>query len=298
MSSTKWIQGVVISLSLLLGACGGGDGDSGRDDAPDLARDTDNVSPKVDSFDATPAAVKMGDAVTFGWSVSDSDNDSLTCKLDVDADGTDDYTISNCANNTSQTHAYVQAGDYQVRLTVFDGVNAAVQRSVPVTVSSSATVIGAGGDSISVLRLAGNDAATFGGEFELTEYAYRKNIGGSTEILSAGTDGTIEFVLITYGEVVNDSYIPPADVILLNIFTDEALVGISMRVDINGQTWNYVTDGCGPNINGLLCESIVFDSANRKIILNNVAVHPSGSGQATGVLTMDGEVKWSVGDEG
>ncbi len=77
----------------------------------------------------------MGGSATFSWSVSDTEGDTLTCLLDVDGDGSDDYTINDCANNSSQAHAYATSGDYTVRLTVGDGLNS-VQQTLLLTVKS------------------------------------------------------------------------------------------------------------------------------------------------------------------
>ena len=226
MSSVKWVQGVVMSLSLLLGACGGGGGgggDSDGDDTPNSAptaaitspmdggvysessnniaftgtgsdsedgtlsgaslewyssadgalgtgtmasatlstgshtislKVTDsagkddtatimvtiNAPPVIGIVEVAPTNVNIGTSTTFSWNITDADgSDTLTCSLDVDADGTDDYTITDCASNTSQTHTYTQAGDYQARLTVSDGVNTAVQQNVSMTVTDAGT---------------------------------------------------------------------------------------------------------------------------------------------------------------
>ncbi len=97
--------------------------------------------PEITRFSATPEAPKTSSSMSFDWDVSDADGDTLTCKLDVDGDGTDDYTINDCVSNTSQAHTYTQAGVYQVRLTVEDGMNAPVQTSIELTVSSVPLVI-------------------------------------------------------------------------------------------------------------------------------------------------------------
>ncbi|HHI91893.1 MAG TPA: DUF11 domain-containing protein, partial [Gammaproteobacteria bacterium] len=223
MSSVKWVQGVAISMSLLLAACGGGGGggdsegdtsnsaptaaitapaagsvypenssisfsgtgtdsedgaltdtalewSSSKDGAlgtgtplvvttlttgnhtitlkvTDSGGKTDmdtislvvNAAPLISSVTATPDSVSSGVQTTFNWSISDADDDTLTCGLDTDADGTDDYTIDDCANNTSQTHTYAQTGNYPVRLTVTDDINTEVQQTVNVTVTTPPT---------------------------------------------------------------------------------------------------------------------------------------------------------------
>ncbi len=102
---------------------------------------TNDAPPQIDSFNATPDVPKTNNAMTLSWAVSDTDSDTLTCKLDIDADGTNDYTVSDCTNNTSQTHTYTQAGTYKVRLSVEDGANSPVLTEIDLTVSSVPPVI-------------------------------------------------------------------------------------------------------------------------------------------------------------
>ena len=90
------IRGVLLLLVLTLTACSGG-GDDGGDD---------NSNPIIAGFTATPNPVLLGSETTFNWSVSDADSDTLTCQLDADGDGTDDYTIDDCAANSIQVHTY------------------------------------------------------------------------------------------------------------------------------------------------------------------------------------------------
>lgn len=79
-------------------------------------------APSVDNFDAT----QQGDTLTvdFNWTVSDPDGDTLECTLDVDGDGTADYTIADCAANTGQAHSYDTPDTYTATLEVSDGSNA------------------------------------------------------------------------------------------------------------------------------------------------------------------------------
>ena len=99
-----------------------------------------NTLPAFDSdFSATPNPTTAGSPVTFNWAVSDADGDTLTCSLDVDGDGTADYTISDCANTGSQAHTYATAGDYPAKLTVDDGNGGAVEQTVSMTVDPAAS---------------------------------------------------------------------------------------------------------------------------------------------------------------
>ncbi|HEB92242.1 MAG TPA: hypothetical protein ENI94_02000, partial [Gammaproteobacteria bacterium] len=94
-----------------------------------------NTQPVFDSdFSVTPNPVSAGSPVTFGWDVSDTDGDTLTCTLDIDGDNAVDHTISDCANTTSQAHTYATAGDYTAKLTVDDGNGGMVEQTVSLTV--------------------------------------------------------------------------------------------------------------------------------------------------------------------
>ncbi|VAW94450.1 hypothetical protein MNBD_GAMMA19-387, partial [hydrothermal vent metagenome] len=108
--------------------------DSGGATDTDTITITVNAAPVINNVTVTPASVGADMPVTVSWDIADAEGDTLICNLDVDADGSDDYTIDDCVNNTSQIHTYTQAGDYQIRLTIVDGVNAPVQQSASVTI--------------------------------------------------------------------------------------------------------------------------------------------------------------------
>ena len=46
---------------------------------------------------------------TFSWSVSDGHGDPVTCTLDVDDNGSVEYTIPNCQSTATQNHSYHDA---------------------------------------------------------------------------------------------------------------------------------------------------------------------------------------------
>jgi len=95
-----------------------------------------NNPPVINSFTATPTSGTAPLTVTFNWNVSDADGDTLTCYLDIDNDGTNDYTINDCANNTSKQHTYNTAGTYTAKLTVDDGNGGIDSKTVNVTVNA------------------------------------------------------------------------------------------------------------------------------------------------------------------
>jgi uncharacterized repeat protein (TIGR01451 family) len=80
-----------------------------------------NNPPEIDSFSLVPNPAFVNTAATFSWSVSDIDSDTLVCTLDVDNDGTLDYTINDCANTSSQARTFPVVGDYTATLTIDDG---------------------------------------------------------------------------------------------------------------------------------------------------------------------------------
>ena len=84
---------------------------------------TVSTPPIISEFTMLPSPAYAIVATTFYWQVSDADGDTLTCELDIDADGTNDYTIDDCANMASQGHTYATSGNYTARLTVSDGIS-------------------------------------------------------------------------------------------------------------------------------------------------------------------------------
>lgn len=92
--------------------------------------------------------------VTFHWNTSDSNNDELTCYLDINNDGETNYTLSDCANNNSQTHVFNIAGEYSARLVVDDGVLAPVERIIEFRVIPKlSTSVTANGPAVAGERL-------------------------------------------------------------------------------------------------------------------------------------------------
>ncbi|WP_456402818.1 PKD domain-containing protein [Persephonella sp.] len=79
-----------------------------------------NRSPIINSFTATPNSGVAPLTVDFSISVSDPDNDPLTCYIDTDNNGTDDITISNCRDNI-KSYTYSTPGSYKAVLKVSDG---------------------------------------------------------------------------------------------------------------------------------------------------------------------------------
>lgn len=83
----------------------------------------DNAPASIKAFAATPPVGKAPLNVTFMWNVENKNNHNLTCKLDVDNDGKDDYTIQACQAFTQQAHTYTKVGTYKAKLTISDAFN-------------------------------------------------------------------------------------------------------------------------------------------------------------------------------
>ena len=103
-----------------------------------------NQLPQINSFTANPTSGYAPLNVTFSWNLSDPDGDVLICYLDIDNDGNTDYTINDCANNTSQQHTYDTVGNYTAKLTVDDGKSGTVSQTVNINVSNPSSTSGSG----------------------------------------------------------------------------------------------------------------------------------------------------------
>lgn len=91
-------------------------------------------------FTANPDTGFAPLTTTFSWYVYSLEGYALTCYIDVDNDGVNEYTINNCAINTSQNHTYSTAGTYTAKLTVNDGKGGTTSKTVNVNVTVNAIV--------------------------------------------------------------------------------------------------------------------------------------------------------------
>jgi acid phosphatase type 7 len=109
---------------------------------------TEEFPPSVDSFTYSPTPGNQNDPVTFSWVVSDSNpqpyTPDLTCKLDVNNDGTEEYTVPGCDLITTQDHTYTVPGNYTAKLTVTDSDGASASMTRTVVISTTITVAAAG----------------------------------------------------------------------------------------------------------------------------------------------------------
>jgi alpha-tubulin suppressor-like RCC1 family protein len=94
----------------------------------------------IDSFGVNPNPSPANVGSQFSWTVF---GDSLTCKLDVDGNGTTDYTVNDCSSHSRVIHTYGSQGSFNARLTVTGADGKTVQQtaSVQVTVPNTPPAI-------------------------------------------------------------------------------------------------------------------------------------------------------------
>ena len=122
------------------GGGGGGGGGTGG-----------NNPPTINSFSVNPNSGNVPLNVTFNWDINDVDGDQMTCKIDVNNDGADEYTITNCTSSNNQAHTYSSGGNYTAKLTVIDSSGDTATSTVTITVNAGGG--GGGGGSAPVTYL-------------------------------------------------------------------------------------------------------------------------------------------------
>ena len=108
-------------LSLFLAACTSSPGS----DIP--------TATEINSFTANPNPSPANVATQFSWTVFVSD---LTCNLDVDNNGINEYTLDNCSSQSRVVHTYGVQGSFTAKLTLIGADGKTVQRSVPVVIAA------------------------------------------------------------------------------------------------------------------------------------------------------------------
>jgi len=93
-----------------------------------------SAPPTITSFLATQPSAPAPLTTAFIWDIGDPNGDPLTCRLDVNGDGADDQTISNCDDEDIRSTTFTTAGTRTTRLTVSDGT---FQRTAFVTTTTA-----------------------------------------------------------------------------------------------------------------------------------------------------------------
>lgn len=113
------------------------DPNGGKATATFVVNASNNQLPTVSNFRAEPALGAAPLNTTFRWSVGDPDGDTLQCQIDVENNGSFEYTLPACTSSTFQAHTYNQIGQYTARLRVSDSKGAAVTADTLVVVSAN-----------------------------------------------------------------------------------------------------------------------------------------------------------------
>ena len=80
-----------------------------------------NTLPEIQTFIANPEDVALGEATTFIWSVSDADNDTLTCVIDITGNGEILLPVDKCNGRSTLPYTYQAQGRYIPNIIVSDG---------------------------------------------------------------------------------------------------------------------------------------------------------------------------------
>lgn len=93
-------------------------------DGPDVVTQTMpltvevNQAPVIESAAPERVVIAEGETVSFTWQVSDADDASLRCALDIDRDGTPELVQEPCG--TGADHVFASAGSFTPQLSVVD----------------------------------------------------------------------------------------------------------------------------------------------------------------------------------
>jgi N-acetylneuraminic acid mutarotase len=86
-------------------------------------------APEILSFDISPTAVEVGESVAYSWGITGA----TTCRLDVNGDGSPDYTPE-CSSGGLE-HSFSEAGSFTATLNVTENGQSASATAPTVTVS-------------------------------------------------------------------------------------------------------------------------------------------------------------------
>jgi acid phosphatase type 7 len=103
----------------------------------------DDSPPVISSFTDAPVIGDTSQPVTFDWVVSDTGGD-VDCTLDVNNDGTAEYSVPDCNTVTSQEHTYSTTGNYTAKLIATDSDNISATATTQVVIGTVATIAAAG----------------------------------------------------------------------------------------------------------------------------------------------------------
>lgn len=82
-----------------------------------------NTSPVISAFSVVTPSGSTPITTALTWTISDTDNDSLTCRIDLENDGTYDKTVAACTSASLRTATFTSVGVTTVKLQVTDGTS-------------------------------------------------------------------------------------------------------------------------------------------------------------------------------
>lgn len=95
------------------------------------ANTTPPAAPAIDSFGVNPSPVPANVKAVFSWSVTGT---GLTCRVDLEGNGTFDQTLENCSSSTRISHTFGVPGTYAPKLQVSGTGGVTIEKSTQVTV--------------------------------------------------------------------------------------------------------------------------------------------------------------------
>ena len=91
--------------------------------APTTAAPGSEHLPAISSFTASTTSAPSPLTTALNWAISDPDGDPLTCRIDLDNNGSFDVSIGSCTSASSRTRTFTGLGTKTVTLEVSDGTN-------------------------------------------------------------------------------------------------------------------------------------------------------------------------------
>ncbi len=91
-------------------------------------------TPVIYSFTASKSSGSSPLTTALTWHIADADDPVLTCRLDLDGDGTYDVTDSACTSDSVRSATFDTPGTHTVRLQVDDGTTAVTSDPIVISV--------------------------------------------------------------------------------------------------------------------------------------------------------------------
>ncbi len=196
-----------------------------------------NAAPEIATFAVAPAQGAIPLATAFTFEASDPEQGALTCTLDVNADGTAEYSFTAC-KAVRQAHTFAAAGTFTAVLTVKDEKGATAEKRLTVTAKAPVGDVRISkvewGQSVfkTDLRLVEGKAALL----RVHVLGDRANIAGVTVKAEAVKGGTVLGAITLVGPATPPTAENPADLTAsFRGVVPEAFVtpGVEVRIQVD-----------------------------------------------------------------